>query len=302
MKSWVRTIAVLLCLVFLAPAAWAGQVLLVKGMEAQKAGRNQEALKLLNAYVDRYPQVAEARYYRALALQGLGRNKEALEDVDKALADNPNNVNFLLAKGNILVALERRPEAILIFAQAIRCDPRNAEACKERGDCLAQEGQFAEAIADLNRAAGLAPRDPWVFNKRGMAWFCQGEYQKAVDDFTTAIRLQPDLGMSYFFRGNIYRYHLKQRGQGHRRLPGRAAGWEIRSAAASWKSWGSSRRKSSRQLPAVRAGTGRRRVPSGARTGVMTANYRAWRGVNRYNWPEVLSCLPITEPCLGGHL
>jgi tetratricopeptide (TPR) repeat protein len=89
--------------------------------------------------------------------------------------------------------------------------PRNAEACKERGDCLAQEGQFAEAIADLNRAAGLAPRDPWVFNKRGMAWFCQGEYQKAVDDFTTAIHLQPDLGISYFFRGNIYRYHLKLR-------------------------------------------------------------------------------------------
>ena len=79
-------------------------------MESEKAGRNEEALKLLNAYVDRYPQVAEARYYRALALNGLGRNEEALEDVDKALADTPGNVNFLLAKGNILVALERRPE------------------------------------------------------------------------------------------------------------------------------------------------------------------------------------------------
>jgi tetratricopeptide (TPR) repeat protein len=179
-------------------------------MEAQKAGRNEEALKLLNTYVDRFPQVTEGRYYRALALNGLGRHKEALEDVDKALVDNPINVNFLLAKGNILVALERRPEAILIYTQAMQCDPRNAEACKERGDCLAQEGQFAEAIADLNRAAGLARRDPWVFNKRGMVWFCQGEYQKAVDDFTTAIRLQPDLAIAYFFRANVYRHHLKE--------------------------------------------------------------------------------------------
>ena len=40
---------------------------------------------------------------------------------------------------------------------------------------------------------------------------CLREYQKAVDDFTTAIRLQPDLGLSYFFRANIYRHHLKQR-------------------------------------------------------------------------------------------
>jgi len=198
-------------LMVLSAPAWADQALLVKGMEAQKAGRNVEALKLLNEYVDRYPQVREARYYRALALNGLGQNKEALADVDMALADNPRNANFLLAKGSILVALDRRPEAILIFTQALKCDPRNTEACKERGDCLAQEGQFAEAIADLNRAAGLARRDPWVFNKRGMVWLCQGEYQKAVDDFTTAIQLKPDQAISYFFRANIYRHHLKER-------------------------------------------------------------------------------------------
>jgi hypothetical protein len=104
------------CLVILAYPAWAGQALLVKGMEAQQAGRNAEALKLLNEYVDRYPQIKEARYYRALALNGLGRQKEALEDVDAALADNPGNVSALLLKGNILVALERRPEAILAAA------------------------------------------------------------------------------------------------------------------------------------------------------------------------------------------
>jgi tetratricopeptide (TPR) repeat protein len=210
MKGWVGTIAALLCVVVLASATWAGQALLVKGMEAQQAGRNAEALKLLNEYVDRYPQMREARYYRALALTGLGHHKEALEDVDKALADNPGNVHFLLAKGNILVALDRRPEAILIYTQAMKCDPRNPEACKERGECLAQEGQFAEALADLNKAAGLAPKDPWVFNKRGMVYFCQGEFQKAVADFTTAIRMQPDLALSYFFRGNIYRHHLKE--------------------------------------------------------------------------------------------
>ncbi len=71
-------------------------------------------------------------------------------------------------------------------------------------------GLFPEAMADLNRAAQLAPRDPWVYNKRGMVWFCQGEYQKAVADFSTAIRLHPDCPMSYFFRGNMYRYHLKE--------------------------------------------------------------------------------------------
>jgi tetratricopeptide (TPR) repeat protein len=208
-RFYLKAIIILISLYLIPVAAPAGQALLVKGMEAQKAGRNEEALKLLNKYVDRYPQVKEARY--SLALNGLGRKKEALEDVDLALADNPKNVKFLLAKGIILAGLERRPEAILIFSQALQEDPRNVEAYKERGDNLAQEGRFAEAIADFNRAAYLARWDPWVFNKRGMAYFCQGEYQKAVDDFTTAICLRPNLAISYFFRGNIYRHHLNQR-------------------------------------------------------------------------------------------
>jgi tetratricopeptide (TPR) repeat protein len=107
--------------------------------------------------------------------------------------------------------MDRRPEAILIYTQVIKEDPREVEAYKERADTFAQEGQFDKAIADLNRAARLAPRDPWVFDKRGLAWFCKGEYQKAVDDFTTAIHLRPNLAVSYFYRGNIYRHHLGQR-------------------------------------------------------------------------------------------
>jgi hypothetical protein len=56
MKAWVRITR--LCFAwFPGYCNLGGQALLVKGMEAQKAGRNEEALKLLNIYVDRYPQV-----------------------------------------------------------------------------------------------------------------------------------------------------------------------------------------------------------------------------------------------------
>ena len=66
-------------LMVLSAPAWAGQALLVKGMEAQKAGRNAEALKLLNEYVDRYPQVREARYYRALEKLTLGVQRAPMD-------------------------------------------------------------------------------------------------------------------------------------------------------------------------------------------------------------------------------
>ncbi len=197
-------------MVIIPAAAWGGQNLLVKGIEAQKAGKNEQAVKLLGEYVKRYPQIEEARRYYALALAGVGRKAAALEELNQGLAQHPGDILLLLAKGNLLMGMDRRAEAIEIFTQALNCDPKNAEALKERGECQAQEGCFPEAMADLNRAAQLTPQDPWVYNKRGMVWFCQGEYQKAVADFSTAIRLAPDSPHAYFFRGNMYHYHLSE--------------------------------------------------------------------------------------------
>src|SRR5574340_1047674 len=74
----------LCCLILLAATAWAGQALLMQGMEAQKAGRHEQALKLLDQYIEKYPQIGDAWYYRALALQGLNRDNDALASVDKA--------------------------------------------------------------------------------------------------------------------------------------------------------------------------------------------------------------------------
>jgi tetratricopeptide (TPR) repeat protein len=192
--------AFFLVLVLLAPPVWADQNLLVKGREAQKAGKNALAVKLLGEYLQRYAQ----------ALAGLGRTDEALKELDRGLAQEPGDIQLLLTKGNLLSSLERRAEAIKAYSQALNCDPGNAEALKERGECQAQEGCFPEAMADLNLAAKLTPMDPWVYNKRGLVWFCQGEYQKAVNDFSIAIRLAPDSPHAYFFRANMYRYHLGQ--------------------------------------------------------------------------------------------
>lgn len=211
MNGWKRILPIMLALVFGATAAWAGQNLLLKGIEAQKAGKNEQAVALLKEYLKQYPQFPEARRHLALALAGLGRQDEALKELDLGLAKQPGDIQLLLTKANLLTGLDRRSEAIAVLTQALKCDPKNAEALKERGECQAQEGCFPEAMQDLNRAAELAPKDPWVYNKRGMVWFCQAEYQKAVNDFSTAISLAPDSPFAYFFRGNMYHFHLGQR-------------------------------------------------------------------------------------------
>jgi tetratricopeptide (TPR) repeat protein len=133
MKCCRKVPIILICLAVLAPPAWAGQNLLIKGIEAQKAGNNKQAVELLSKYLKQYPQMAGARRPLALALAGLGRKREALEVIDFGLTKDPKDIQLLLTKANLLTDLDRRPEAIEVLTQALKCDPKNAEVLKELG-------------------------------------------------------------------------------------------------------------------------------------------------------------------------
>ncbi|RJR46805.1 MAG: tetratricopeptide repeat protein [Deltaproteobacteria bacterium] len=204
------SLIILICPLFLASLA-AGADLLSQGLEAQKKGKNDQAVELLKKYLKDHPNAAEARKGLALALNALDRKAEALEEVNRGLAAHPKDTALLLAQGSILAGLERREEAIAAFSKVLAADPKNVEALKDRGENLAQEGRFEEAQKDYDRAAALAPKDPWVFFKRGMGYFCQGKYTEAVADFSTAIKLNPGSPLFYFCRGQIYLLHLHQK-------------------------------------------------------------------------------------------
>lgn len=199
-------------LVFLAasgPAAGA-DALLEQGLAAFKAQNYGQAVKLLGDYLQRQPQDLTARSHRAQAFQRLERPREALAEVEAGLQVQPGAAELLLLKGSLLGELGERSQAVAIFNQVLHQDPDNVTALKERGVNLANDGKLDEALRDLNRAAQLAPTDPWVFNHRGMVHFCRQDYQAAVADFSQAIKLRPDLPHAYFFRANLYRYHLNQ--------------------------------------------------------------------------------------------
>jgi len=144
-----------ICLIILTSPAF-GADLLSQGLAARKAGKNEEAVKLLGKYLQDHPDAAAARRSLAQALNALDRKNEALEEANRGLSARPQDAGLLLTQGNILAGLERRGEAIAAFSQIIAKDPKNVEALKERGDNLAQEGRFDEALKDLDQAAAVA--------------------------------------------------------------------------------------------------------------------------------------------------
>ena len=74
-------------------------------------------------------------------------------------------------------------------------------AARSRGDFAAAADFYTQAIdtgslSDANRAVVLA--------SRGVAYDMIGETDRAIDDFDTAIRLYPDYGKTYIYRGQAW--------------------------------------------------------------------------------------------------
>jgi tetratricopeptide (TPR) repeat protein len=74
-------------------------------------------------------------------------------------------------------------------------------AARSRGDFAAAADLYTQAIdtgslSDANRAVVLA--------SRGVAYDMIGETDRAIDDFDTAIRLYPDYGKTYIYRGQAW--------------------------------------------------------------------------------------------------
>ncbi|MDQ2946489.1 MAG: tetratricopeptide repeat protein, partial [Acidobacteriota bacterium] len=67
-------------------------------------------------------------------------------------------------------------------------------------DCA---GNYAAAIDKLNQAAALE-NSGHVYSQIGMLYAKQAKYPQALDALETASKLDPNFGMTYVYRGNVY--------------------------------------------------------------------------------------------------
>lgn len=113
----------------------------------------------LDLSVELRPQVAEAWYGRALALQKLRDYRGALADLDRAAARGmAKDASFLCNRGLCKVRLADLDGALADFTEAIREDPRFALGYQNRAGVLTKMGRLQEARADYEKLRQLDPR------------------------------------------------------------------------------------------------------------------------------------------------
>jgi tetratricopeptide (TPR) repeat protein len=144
-----RTVStLLLCFSMMCMGQEAPQQLMQQALEAQQAGRFEEAVHDYRTLVNQFPNIFEIRSNLGAALAGEGQYTEAIIEYEKALSIRANpavRLNLALAyykSGELLKAADT-------LKQVHDEEPANMQATELLADCYLQLGQNQNAITLL---------------------------------------------------------------------------------------------------------------------------------------------------------
>ncbi|MCA8924978.1 MAG: protein kinase [Planctomycetes bacterium] len=156
------------------------------------AGRDEEALSVLDRGLRDTPQNLDLLFARSLTYSALGRGDEELADLNAILAYSPDATHAL---NNRMVALFAREDYLGSLADAerlVQLEPDSVEGWTQIGACQYALKEFAASRAAYARAIELAPERLDLRIGRGQAAQELEEYDAAIADYTIVLAEQPE--------------------------------------------------------------------------------------------------------------
>lgn len=152
------------------------------------------AIASLETFAGDHPaQAFEIFRYQAELLQLAGRQPEALAVLDKALEYKPASIEILLSRSALLEQLDRIDAALADLQRAVEIAPDDALVLNAYGYILANRTHRSRtAWVYVRRALELAPHNPPILDSVGWALFRMGRYEEARSYLEEAYALLQD--------------------------------------------------------------------------------------------------------------
>ncbi|MFW9947911.1 MAG: tetratricopeptide repeat protein, partial [Candidatus Odinarchaeota archaeon] len=170
-------------------------------IELVDRGKISDALKAIDQKLTSNPNDITAYKLKAAILDGLGK-VEATKWIDKGLEINPDDPDLLISKAQLQGAIGNFEEEINIHSRVLKLYPDYPFALTNRGYAYFNSGQNEKAIEDLNRSIELDPNIALTWEFKGIYYL---NYEKDVDEalkcFDKAIKIDPEVYKSWNNRG-----------------------------------------------------------------------------------------------------
>ena len=157
-----------------------------------RAERPGEAISLLDAAIDTYPEHDDLLYARAMVAERLDRLDILERDLRAIIARDPNHAEALNALGYTLAdRTDRYEEALELVERALALEPDEYHIVDSMGWVLYRLGRHEEAAEHLRRSYE-GGRDPVVAAHLGEVLWALGHHEEAREIWDSALEDAPD--------------------------------------------------------------------------------------------------------------
>ena len=189
---------------------------LLKGIEAHKAGRIQEADQMYTAILKVQPNHPDANHNMGVLAVGLGKVEESLPFFKKAIESNQSVVQFWLSYLDALIKLDKFVDARRIIKKAEdqgikgnvfdnlkkRLNPispdLDVQSSKKLLDAainLRESGKFDQAIDLVKKKIDLAPKNPELYAFLSHCYILKDDIKKADIYLNYAKEINPNVAL-----------------------------------------------------------------------------------------------------------
>jgi tetratricopeptide (TPR) repeat protein len=172
------------------------QALAQGAIDAMRAGRDEEAIKLFNDLVTKVPTCSDCYYNLGVAYSKRQQYAEAEASFRKATEMAPNSADAYTGLANVYNAQKKFDLAQQASAKAAELSGAiggggNAEALYNQGVILWNAGKFAEAKEQFEKAIQADPKLAMAYYQLGMANLNLGQIPAARQAFDGYLKADP---------------------------------------------------------------------------------------------------------------
>lgn len=162
-----------------------------------KAGKKDEAIRILDSLDEKAKQSSEAQSLRA-SLTTCDGNPESLPALEKSLEQQPKNTSLLACLGYGYRTIDPK-RSMEFYRRAAEIEPNNISFATGYASALVQARRFENAVNILRRIIELAPDDYAAHANLAIALYELKLYPDALVQFDWLKSAKPDIAITYFY-------------------------------------------------------------------------------------------------------
>jgi tetratricopeptide (TPR) repeat protein/transglutaminase-like putative cysteine protease len=167
------------------------------------AGKNEDALKLVDTRIAGGEKGAPILAMRGQLLGRLSRTKEADAAYDQALATDRRDPTALLGKAQMLVDAGRLEDSLILYDRLILLRPDSTDAYRKRGQVRFDLGDSIGAMSDAAILIAKVPDDYWARSTRAFLYLEQDKPTEALAETHDLLKLKPNDGDAHWLQGYV---------------------------------------------------------------------------------------------------